>query len=145
MKKLVKNSGNYYIKKNIVFLTYIIINFILVILKNNNFGLLFCTNDLAIGYAIFCETTMPFFAILCFFVLEIILIISLFIKKCKFRLITNIIFVILCFIDIYLCTNSLGIQQNIEIILDLIFILLITFDIIKTYKKPKNDTKTIPK
>ncbi len=82
---------------------------------------------------------------LCFFVLEFILIISLFIKKSRFKLISNIILEILCIVDICICIFSIvnnmnAFESKIGIISDLIFILLITVDIIITYKKPIPNT-----
>ena len=81
--------------------------------------------------------------------IEFILIIALFIKKSKFKLISNIILEILCVVDICICIFSIvnnihAFESKLGIILDLIFILLITIDIITTYKKPKNDTETLP-
>lgn len=141
MKKSVKQSEKFSISK-IIFFIYCIINLVLFVI-NEMPAVLGYMNYLAIGYGIFCETTMQFLAILCFFTFEIILIISLFIKKCKFKLIANIIFCILCVIDMGMCIFLLTEDVNciIEIVLDLIFIFLIVFDIIKTYKKPIQSTQ----
>lgn len=139
-----KKSENFLICK-IILLIYIITNLVLFII-NEIPAVLGYINYLAIGYAIFCKTTMQFLTILCFFVFEIVLIISLFIKKSKFKLIANILFCILCVIDMGMCIFLLTENVNcfIEIILDLIFISLILFNIIITYKKPKNNTETLP-
>lgn len=81
-----------------------------------------------------------------FWIIEIILIISLFIKKCKFKLIANILYCILCVIDMGMCIFLLTEKVNciIEVVLDFVFICLILFNIITNYKKPKNDTETLP-
>lgn len=77
-------------------------------------------------------------------IIELISVFSLFTNKKKFKLISNLCLYAMCFVDIGLCMNLQNKQLCIEIILNLIFILLITVDIIITYKKPKNDTEIIP-
>lgn len=144
VKKSVKSLEKFSLNK-IIFLIYFIINLILFIV-NEIPAVLGYINYLAIGYGIFCETTIQFLSILCFFAFEIVLIISLFIKKSKFKLIANILFCILCVIDTGMCIFELTEKVNciVEVILDFVFICLILFNIITSYKKPKNNTETLP-
>lgn len=79
-------------------------------------------------------------------IIELASICSLFINKRKFKLICNIVLHIMCVADICFCIYYMIEQIEIiiciiEIIIDLIFMGLILFDIIKTYKKIKNDTE----
>lgn len=107
---------------------YIIVNFALSFC-NDATTMMFELNDRILGYAIFGET-LVFLLSLCFFVFEIILIILLFIKPSKLKLVSNILLQILCALDVFLCIYYLikgitGIGSLFEILLDLIFILLI--------------------
>lgn len=93
--------------------------------------------DVLVGAA-FSELKFAVIIPISFWIIEIILTVALFIKKCKFKLIANIIFCIICIIDMGMCIFLLTENNNciIEVILDLIFIFLISFSIIMEYKKP---------
>lgn len=82
-------------------------------------------------------------------IIELASICSLFINKRKFKLICNIILHVICIVDIGFCIFYIMEQKEIvicivEVIIDLIFMGLILFDIIKAYKKPKNNAETLP-
>lgn len=132
-----------------IFISFIITNICLTIANFITFTneCLFssmCWVNLAVLVgAAFSELKFAVIIPISFWIIEIILIVSLFIKKCKFKLIANIIFCILCVIDMGMCIFLLTEDVNciIEIVLDLIFIFLIVFDIIKTYKKPIQSTQ----
>ena len=134
----------------IKFLLFIFITINIVIARTTNYcsTVMNQINFWVVGFGGF-GNRIEFILALCFFVLEFILIIALFIKKSKFKLISNIILEILCVVDICICIFSIvnnihAFESKLGIILDLIFILLITVDIITIYKKPKNDTEIIP-
>lgn len=113
-------------------------------------SILYMLNSLVLSFAAFAEIKIAIAIPICFYIFELILIISLFIKKSRFKLIANIILGVLCVIDICICIYSIinqihAIENIFEIILDLIFIFLISFDILKTYKKPiKASTEDTP-
>lgn len=124
-----------------LFLIFIIINIVIARTTNYCSTVMNQINFWVVGFGGF-GNGIELILALCFFVLEFILIIALFIKKSKFKLISNIILEILCVADICICifaiiNNIHAFESKLGIILDLIFILLITVDIIITYKKPK--------
>lgn len=127
-------------KRKIVFLFFIIINLVMFFYEDI-YAVMGQINFIAFGYGALSEKIEIMLLILCFFVCELILIISLFIKKGTYKLIANIILEILCVVDICVCISSINMEWHLfdsfmEIALDLIFIFLISFDIYKTYKKP---------
>jgi len=145
-------------------LIFIIINIISIFTTNTHATVMNNINYFIWGFAMFGNIVETILA-LSFFLIEFVLIISLFVKKSKFKLISNIILEILCVIDICVCMSLIIsqtylvrsvedifiksdlrtiLESSLNIFLDLIFILLITVDIIKTYKKPKNDTEIVP-
>lgn len=127
-------------KRKIVLLIYVIINFVLFFHNDLN-SVMEEINFIAFGYCALSEKIEIMLLILCFFICELVLLISLFIKKSTHKLVANIIFEVLCVVDICVCISSivkglLHVEIITEIILDLILIFLISFDIYKTYKKP---------
>ncbi len=131
-----------------IFISFVITNMCLIIVNlmtvtfNFYFSATCWVNFGVLGGAALSELKFAVIIPISFWIIEIILIISLFIKKSKFKLIANIIFCILCVIDTGMCIFLLTEKINciIEIVLDLIFILLITVNIITTYKKPIQST-----
>jgi len=137
MKKLQVNS---YIIKALL-LIFIIINIIIAYTTNYSSTVMNQINFCIAGFAGFGNRKETLLA-LCFFSIEFILIVSLFMKKSKFKLISTIILEILCVVDICICifsivNNMYAFESKIGIILDLIFMLLVLFDILISYKKPK--------
>lgn len=127
-------------KRKIVFLFFIIINLVMFFYEDI-YAVMGQINFIAFGYGALSEKIEIMLLILCFFICELVLLISLFIKKSTHKLVANIIFEVLCVVDICVCISSivkglLHAEIITEIILDLIFIFLISFDIYKTYKKP---------
>jgi len=142
MKKLQVNS---YIIKFLLFI-FIIINIVIALTTNYYSTVMNQINFYIAGFAGFGNMKETVLA-LCFFPIEFILIVSLFMKKSKFKLISTIILEILCVVDICICIFSIGnnmhaFESKIGIIWDLIFMFLIIFDAIKTYKKPIQNTGT---
>ena len=132
-----------------IFISFIITNMCLIIINSMtfiyevSFSATWWVNFMVLGGAAFSERKFAVIIPISFWIIEIILTIALFIKTCKFKLIANIIFCILCVIDMGTCIFLLTKDVNciVEIILDLIFILLILFDIIQSYKKPQHKTQ----
>lgn len=125
---------------------FLIINLILSFDFTSNPYLLRYINLYAISSFAFADSSSAWEFIITFIILilEIIFIRSLFIKKSKYKLICNILFQSMCIVDICFCIYFMIEQVEpticiIEIIIDLIFMGLILFDIIKTYKKPKQE------
>lgn len=159
-----KNQTNYSTKSSslikFLLLIFIIINIISIFTTNTHATVMNHINYFIWGFAMFgniAETILS----LSFFLIEFVLIVFLFFKKSKYKLILNIILEILCVTDICICvvllisqTYSVEcvedvfiksdlktiLENSLNIILDLIFILLIAFDIIITYKKPIQNT-----
>lgn len=135
-----KNFINNFSKIKIILVIFVIVNFFLYIIKGYSAAM--CqVNLLILGYGALSDEKAAILLSLCFLVCEVILIISLFIKKSTYKLIANIIFEVLCVADICICISSINMEWHffdslIEIALDLVFIFLILFDIYKTYKKP---------
>jgi len=116
----------------------------MIFIDSFSFSATWWINLAVLGGAAFSELKFAVIIPISFWIIEIILTVALFIKKCKFKLIANIIFCIICIIDMGMCIFLLTENVNciIEIILDLIFIFLIIFNIIETYKKPIQKTGT---
>lgn len=130
---------------------FLITNLILSFDFTSNPYLLRYINLYAISSFAFADSSSAWEFIITFIILilEIIFIRSLFIKKNKYKLICNILFQLICIADICFCIYFMIEQIEpticiIEVIIDLIFIGLILFNIIITYKKPKNNTETLP-
>lgn len=141
-------------------LIFIIINIISIFITNTHATVMNHINYFVYGFAVFGNIAETILA-LTFFLIEFVLIISLFFKKSKYKLILNIILEILCVTDICICvvliisqTYSIGciedifiksdlrtiLENSLNINLDFIFIFLISFDIFITYKKPIQNT-----
>lgn len=145
------NLNHSTLKRRIIITIYLIFNLFLAFYFTKFPSLLQYITLYAISNFTFADSSSVWELISSFIiiVIEIISIWSLFINKSKYKLFCNILLQIMCISDIcwsvYLIIHQTRMVKDIfEIILDLIFILLITVDIIKTYKKPKNDTEIIP-
>lgn len=132
------------LKTSKIMLAIFIINNLFIYIVRGYSAAMFHINLFVLGYGALDEAKKSTILSLCFIAFELVLIILLFIKKSVCKLIANIVFELLFFVDIYFCIISLinewhTVDCIIEIALNLIFIGLILFDIIITYKTPKQE------
>lgn len=129
------------LQRKVIIGIFIIINFILAIAVNVQYTLMFQINFIVSAYFAFGEKFILAFG---FFIFEIAAIWSLFVDKSIYKLICNIILQIMCIADIYYCVfymikQTESIACVFEIIINVVFMCLILFDIVKSYKEKPDE------
>lgn len=153
-----KKSNRTFIILKIILAIYIFVNLIisnLILYASETCTLMFQINFFAFAGSALSENILIMLLAFCFFIYEVSLLRALFIKKSKYKLVSNIILAIFCIADTCICLSNItdGQQHNnvinltefiinspefitniSEIIIDSIFIFLIFFSYIKSNK-----------
>ncbi len=127
--------------RRIILTFFIIINLILLFVFETEYTLLNQINFITFGVFAFNENIILSLTI---WITETLSLFSLFTSKNKYKLICSVILQIMCIADICFCIYYMieqiePIMCIIEIIIDLIFMGLILFDIVKTNKEKSDD------